>query len=85
VIDGTARPTASSPERMRCRTVLQLTREQAAYPAILSAYDTIAGWLADEGRTPAGSAREIYYPNWDTAAPDEHCVDVAYPCSPAAG
>ncbi|MFI6229643.1 MerR family transcriptional regulator [Micromonospora echinospora] len=56
-----------------------LTRAQATYPAILLAYDAIGAWLREHGHRASGSVREIYYPNWATAAPDEHCVDVAVP------
>ncbi|MCP2261173.1 DNA-binding transcriptional regulator, MerR family [Streptoalloteichus tenebrarius] len=58
---------------------VELTRSQAGYPAVVSAFDTVAAWLARHDLRPSASAREIYYPDWADAAATGRVVDVAWP------
>ncbi|MFI8460489.1 MerR family transcriptional regulator [Kitasatospora sp. NPDC085464] len=57
----------------------ELTRRQGDFATMAAAHDAVAAWLADHGHERAGSDREVYHPNWATAAPDEHVADVAVP------
>ena len=52
---------------------------QVEYPQILSAYDAVAQWIGSEGRTSAGSPREVYFADWDAAGPTDEVCDIAYP------
>jgi DNA-binding transcriptional MerR regulator len=57
----------------------RITKAQVEYPQILSAYDAVAGWIGSEGRTIAGSPREVYFAEWDAAAPTDEVCDIAFP------
>ncbi|MER7334138.1 MerR family transcriptional regulator [Micromonospora sp. NPDC000119] len=70
-------------ERAHRQAYVSLTRAEAAYPAILQAYDVLGTWLRDHDQRLSASAREVYHQNWATAADAEPCVDVAFPCEPA--
>lgn len=70
-------------ERAHRQAYVSLTKAQATYPAILEAYGAVGTWLRVHGQVLSASAREVYHPNWATAADDEHCVDVAFPYQPA--
>ncbi|SHH11459.1 MerR HTH family regulatory protein [Streptoalloteichus hindustanus] len=62
----------------------ELTRRQCGYPAVVFAFDAVASYLDGQGLALSASAREIYYPNWESAADDDHVLDVAYPFRPSA-
>ncbi|WP_344584748.1 MerR family transcriptional regulator [Nonomuraea roseoviolacea] len=61
---------------------VMVAKQRCGLPAILPAYDALQVWLDDHDVTPCLSAREIYHPTWDTAGPDEHVADVAFPFIP---
>lgn len=57
----------------------RITKAQVEYPQILSAYDAIARWVDAEGRSAAGSPREVYFGDFAAAAPTEEVCDIAFP------
>ena len=59
----------------------RITKAQVEYPQILSAYDAVAGWIGSEGRTVAGSPREVYFTDFMAAAPTDEVCDIAFPVS----
>lgn len=59
----------------------RITKAQVEYPQILSAYDAVAHWIDAQGRSVAGSPREVYFADWDAAAPTDEVCDIAYPVS----
>jgi len=59
----------------------RITKAQVEYPQILSAYDAVAQWIEREGRSVAGSPREVYFADWDAAGPADEVCDIAFPVS----
>ncbi|GIE89025.1 MerR family transcriptional regulator [Actinoplanes regularis] len=60
---------------------LRLTRAQAEYPQILTAYDAVFRRAAERGDRWTGPPREVYLGYFPDAAPDEEICDVALPIS----
>ncbi|MEV4186643.1 hypothetical protein AB0J28_34985 [Streptosporangium canum] len=60
---------------------VQVTRAECGYPTILPVHDALWAWLDAGNLRRCLSAREIYYPNWTTAAPTDHAADIAFPFS----
>jgi DNA-binding transcriptional MerR regulator len=58
---------------------VRVTKAQVEYPQILSAYDAVAQWIGSNGRTVAGSPREVYFTDWNAAGPGDEVCDVAFP------
>ncbi|MEV7774548.1 MerR family transcriptional regulator [Kitasatospora sp. NPDC086791] len=63
----------------------ELTRRQGDFATMAAAHDAVAAWPAAHGYERAGCNREVYHPNWATAAPEEHVADVAVPLRGATG
>ena len=59
----------------------RIKKAQVEYPQILSAYDAVASWIGEEGRTVAGSPREVYFTDFMAAAPTDEVCDIAFPVS----
>jgi hypothetical protein len=66
-------------------------RAARGWAAITEASATLFGRLSAAGACLSGppfticlSAREIYYPGWETGGPGDHVADVAFPFSTAA-
>ncbi|MEU7019608.1 MerR family transcriptional regulator [Streptomyces sp. NPDC046203] len=55
------------------------TKAQMSYAGATAAHDAVGAWLTDHGYARSASNREVYYPNWATAEPDEHAADIAIP------
>ncbi|MFH8385513.1 MerR family transcriptional regulator [Kitasatospora sp. NPDC018058] len=62
-----------------------LPKRHTDYLATAAAHDAVGAWLAEHGHARSASNREVYYPNWATASPGEHVVDVAVPFRPGSG
>jgi effector-binding domain-containing protein len=60
---------------------VRIRKAQVEYPQILSAYDAVHSWIGTEGRTAAGSPREVYFADFDAAGADAEVCDVAWPIS----
>jgi hypothetical protein len=56
-----------------------LTKREAAYPAVLKAYELVENWAWQEGLTFFAPVREIYLADGASAADDDALVDVAQP------
>lgn len=56
-----------------------LRKAQFAHPQILAAYDAVAEWSMDNTGGIAGHPREVYYPGFPFAGPDEKVSEIAYP------
>ena len=74
--DGEA---ASRTEPAHREAYTRITKAQVEYPQILSAYDAVEQWIAKEGRRIAGAPREVYFADWDAAAPTDEACDIAFP------
>jgi effector-binding domain-containing protein len=61
---------------------VRITKAQVAHPQILSAYEAVEEWIAEQGLTISGPCREIYFAEdfHGASATDEVC-DVAFPVS----
>jgi DNA-binding transcriptional MerR regulator len=70
-------PTRAEPAHREAYT--RITKAQVAFPQILSAYEAVDGWIRSEGRTMTGSPREVYFADWDAAAPTDDVCDIAFP------
>lgn len=58
---------------------LRLRKAQVGYPQILSAYDSLAAWIAREGLPSSAPPREIYFTDFGSAAATDEVCDVAFP------
>jgi hypothetical protein len=58
---------------------LRLTRAEAEPPHIGTAYETLEAWIAEQGLTPAGPPREVYWTDFFAAALNDEVCDVAWP------
>ncbi len=58
---------------------VRIIKAQVEYPQILSAYDAVAQWIDTQGRTVAGSPREVYFGDFDAASPTDEVCDIAFP------
>lgn len=56
-----------------------VTRAQVRYPDILSAYDAVERWLAENHGVTAGPPREVYFADPSEGPDDELVADIAYP------
>lgn len=54
-------------------------RRLSEFPAILGAYDAVHSWIETSGHQHAAAPWEIYLQDYDTAAPDEPTLEVAWP------
>jgi DNA-binding transcriptional MerR regulator len=72
-------PMRSEPAHREAYT--RITKAQVEYPQILSAYDAVSHWIGSEGRSVAGSPREVYFADWDAAGPTDEVCDIAFPVS----
>lgn len=57
----------------------RITKAQVQFPQILQAYDEVYAWLTEQDLVPSAPPREIYFPDFPTAAPDEEVCDIAVP------
>jgi hypothetical protein len=57
----------------------RLAKREVAYPGILEAYALVETWCRQEGVTPIGAPREVYFADFDRAAEDDLVTDVAQP------
>jgi hypothetical protein len=58
---------------------VRITKAQVRFPEILSAYDAVESWVRQHGEQLSGSPREVYFVDFDAAAPDDEAVDIAFP------
>jgi DNA-binding transcriptional MerR regulator len=58
---------------------VRLRKAQVEFPQILSAYDSVAGWVVSQGLTVAGAPREVYFTDFVSAGPNDEVCDVALP------
>jgi hypothetical protein len=58
---------------------VRLRKEQVAFPEIQDVYRAIDAWVRSEGKAFAAEPREVYFADFDTAAPDDEVCDVAFP------
>lgn len=57
----------------------RLVKAQVVYPQILSAFEAVENWIAEQRLTMVAPCREVYFADWATAGPDDPVCDVAYP------
>jgi hypothetical protein len=74
-----AKDTASRIEPAHREAYTRITKAQVEYPQILSAYDAVERWISADGRRVAGPPREVYFADWDAAAPTDEVCDIAFP------
>ena len=79
--DQEAAEAATRREPSHREAYTRITKAQVEYPQILSAYDAVAHWIEAQGRTVAGSPREVYFADWNAAAPTDEVCDIAFPMS----
>lgn len=58
---------------------VRITKAQVAFPQILSAFETVANWLTEQGLPASSAPREVYFTDWYAAGPDDEVCDIAYP------
>jgi DNA-binding transcriptional MerR regulator len=58
---------------------VRITRAMVEFPQILSAYDAVTEWLNTNGKSIAGSPREVYFGDFHTARPTDEVCDIAFP------
>ena len=57
----------------------RITKAQVEFPMILDAYEAVHRCIAETGRTPAGSPREVYFADWEAVGPSDPACDIAWP------
>lgn len=57
----------------------RITKAQVAHPQILTAFEAVEAWIADQGLTAAGPCREVYFADWEAAGPEDPVCDIAFP------
>lgn len=57
----------------------RVKKRDVTYPRILGAYDSVEGWLRQNGKRTAGPPREVYFAEWDALGEDDPACDVAFP------
>jgi DNA-binding transcriptional MerR regulator len=70
-------PTRVEPSHLEA--FVTITRSQVRYPDILSAYDAVEAWIAENDAVQAGSPREYYFGDPSTGPEDEAIAHVAFP------
>ena len=59
---------------------VRLRKSQVEFPQILTAYDAVAAWVREHGRsTTVCAPREVYFNDFDAAGPDDEVCEVAFP------
>jgi hypothetical protein len=58
---------------------VRLRKEQVAFPEIRDAYRAVDEWIRSSGMAFAAEPREVYFADFDAAAPDDEVCDVAFP------
>lgn len=58
---------------------LRLRKAQVEYPQILSAFDAVAEWVGQRELAVTGPPREVYFNDFQSAAPTDDVCDVAFP------
>ena len=58
---------------------VRLRKEQVVFPEIQDVYHAIDRWVRSEGLAVAAEPREVYFADFDAAAPDDEVCDVAFP------
>ena len=58
---------------------VRITKAEVEFPQILSAYEAVEQWIRKEGKSPAGSPREVYFADWDASAATDEVCDIAFP------
>jgi len=66
-------------DKARHEAFTRITKRQLAFPEVLSAYDAVETWIAQNGRTQVGSPREVYFTDWDAAGDDDEVCEIAFP------
>ncbi len=59
----------------------RIAKSMVEYPQILTAYDAVEKWIADNGRQRIASPREVYFIDYMAAGPDDEVCDIAFPIS----
>lgn len=70
-------PTRTEPAHREA--YVRIAKAQVVFPQILSAFETVARWVHDEGLTASAPPREVYFTDWDAAGPDDEVCDIAFP------
>ncbi|MFC6090279.1 MerR family transcriptional regulator [Saccharothrix lopnurensis] len=80
-IDAASPPAefASRVEPAHTEVYVRLRKAQVVYPQILSAFDAVARWTEENGRSITDAPREVYFADWATSGPDDEVCDVAFP------
>ncbi|MFF2349355.1 MerR family transcriptional regulator [Kitasatospora sp. NPDC058115] len=60
----------------------ELTKEHRDFATVAAVHYAVAAWVEEQGYERHGGNREVYYPNFETAAPHEHTSDVTVPFRP---
>lgn len=66
-------------ESSHAQAFTSIVRRQLAFPEILQIYHALRVWIDAAGHERAGSPREIYHTEIETAAPDQPVCDIAWP------
>ncbi len=74
-----AGPIAIRVEPAQTEAYCTITKDECSYPRIMLAYDLVTDWVRRTGVPTAGAPREVYHPNFPTAAGSELAVDIAQP------
>jgi DNA-binding transcriptional MerR regulator len=71
--------TAMREEPAHREAYVRITKAQVGFPQILSAYETVARWLAEQNLTATAAPREVYFTDFMAAGHDDEVCDIAFP------
>jgi DNA-binding transcriptional MerR regulator len=74
-----AGPIAIRIEPAHTEAYCTVTKDECIYPRIMAAYQALESWVREDGRAGVGSAREIYFADFDAISGDEPFAHVAQP------
>jgi DNA-binding transcriptional MerR regulator len=72
-------PLPSRVEPAHREAFTRITKAQVRYPDILSEYDAVESWVAQNGETVTGAPREVYFTDLMSADDDAEVADIAFP------
>jgi effector-binding domain-containing protein len=78
-IASAAPEAATRTEPAHREAYVRLRKEQVVFPEIQDVYRALNRWIHEQGLRVAAEPREIYFTNFEKAAPSDEVCDVAFP------
>ena len=63
----------------------RIPKRLVEFPEILTAYQAVEGWIAENDTEMIDSPREVYFADFMAAGPEDLVCDIAFPIAPVEG